>query len=278
MALALDGERARSLRIAASNCASDSAGVGPRRHGPSADAERCSRARARRTPSATPPTVDTPARDRSAAPSSRRSFGSSSRPPRRQGRRRSAARARDRSSSLSIDSSPMCRLAASSSAASGSPACSFRPRSRPAQRPDLPPLQAIDLHTDFTRNRVERLATQQPQHHIPFPARAPPLSRRQGPDPIAAASAPTPVALRAPSVGADPAPFTCLDRTRPPPPGDIGFSLIRVQEDWGAQFTGGSLQLLLHRTWTCLGYCKRFAGTRSVTHPVSWTPVYATRP
>ena len=39
---------------------------------------------ARRTPSATAPTVDTPARDRSAAPSSRRSFGSSSRPPRRQ--------------------------------------------------------------------------------------------------------------------------------------------------------------------------------------------------
>ena len=48
------------------------------------------------------------------------------------GRRRSAARARSRSSSLSIDNSPMCRLAASSSAASGSPACAFRPSSRPA--------------------------------------------------------------------------------------------------------------------------------------------------
>ena len=47
------------------------------------------------------------------------------------GRRRSAARARSRNSSFSIDSSPMCRLAASSSAASGSPACAFRPSSRP---------------------------------------------------------------------------------------------------------------------------------------------------
>ena len=47
------------------------------------------------------------------------------------GRRRSAARARSRNSSISIDSSPMWRLAASSSAASGSPACSFRPSSRP---------------------------------------------------------------------------------------------------------------------------------------------------
>ena len=38
------------------------------------------------------------------------------------GRRRSAARVRSRNSSFSIDSSPMCRLAASSDTAAGSPA------------------------------------------------------------------------------------------------------------------------------------------------------------
>ena len=41
--------------------------------------------------------------------------------------------ARSRSSSLSIDSSPMCRLATSSATAAGSPACSFNPTSRPAK-------------------------------------------------------------------------------------------------------------------------------------------------
>ena len=48
------------------------------------------------------------------------------------GRRHSAARARSRNSSISIDSSPMWRLAASSSAASGSPPYAFRPSSSPA--------------------------------------------------------------------------------------------------------------------------------------------------
>ena len=40
-----NGERARSLRMAASSCASDSAGVGPRRAGPSPRSGRCKRAR-----------------------------------------------------------------------------------------------------------------------------------------------------------------------------------------------------------------------------------------
>ena len=98
------------------------------------------------------------------------------------GRRHSAARARSRNSSISIDSSPMWRLAASSSAASGSPACAFKPSSRPAsprERPRLPRLQAIELQTDFSRDRIKRLAAQQPQNHVPFPARAPPLPGRQ---------------------------------------------------------------------------------------------------
>ena len=63
------------------------------------------------------------------------------------GRRHSAARARSRNSSISIDSSPMWRLAASSSAASGSPACAFRPSSRPASA-RVPRLQAIELYPE----------------------------------------------------------------------------------------------------------------------------------
>ena len=99
------------------------------------------------------------------------------------GRRRSAARARSRSSSFSIDSSPMCRLAASSSATSGSPACAFRPSSRPASARPFHASRRIDLHTDFSRDRIKRLAAQQPQHHVPLPARAPTLAGRQGPRP-----------------------------------------------------------------------------------------------
>ena len=48
------------------------------------------------------------------------------------GRRCSAARARSRSSSFSIDSSPMCRFAASSVSATRSPWRACTPRSRPA--------------------------------------------------------------------------------------------------------------------------------------------------
>ena len=48
------------------------------------------------------------------------------------GRRCSAARARSRSSSFSIDSSPMCRFAASSASATRSPWRACKPRSRPA--------------------------------------------------------------------------------------------------------------------------------------------------
>ena len=51
------------------------------------------------------------------------------------------------------------------------------------QRPRLPRLQAIELYPDCTRDRVQRLAAQQPQNHVPFPARAPPLPGRQGPGP-----------------------------------------------------------------------------------------------
>ena len=48
------------------------------------------------------------------------------------------------------------------------------------QRPRLPRLQAIELYPDFTRDHLQRLAAQKPQNHVPFPARAPPLPRRQG--------------------------------------------------------------------------------------------------
>ena len=53
----------------------------------------------------------------------------------------------------------------------------------PGQRPRLPRLQAIELYPDFTRDHLQRLAAQQPQNHVPFPARAPPLPGRQGPRP-----------------------------------------------------------------------------------------------
>ena len=127
---------------------------------------------ARRAPSATSPTV----RHTSSRPSPRR--------------RRGGARLIVASASLKVRCAgkqlnlhrqlPMWRLAASSSAAS-------RPApSDPAhtgQRTGLPRLQAIDLQTDFSRDRIKRLAAQQPQNHVPFPACAPPLAGRQGPRP-----------------------------------------------------------------------------------------------
>ena len=68
-----------------------------------------------------------------------------------------------------------------------------------AQRPGLPHLQAIELYPDFTRDRVQRLAAQQPQNHVPFPARAPPLPGRQG------------SRTNRRAVGADSAPCTLFD-------------------------------------------------------------------
>ena len=172
-------------------------------------------------PQTSPPRVERRARPlprsthplETVAPSRRRGGRSAHRRDLRvaKGRRHSAARARSRNSSISIDSSPMWRLAASSSAASGSPACAFRPSSRPASARACHASQAIELYPDFTRDRVQRLAAQQPQNHVPFPARAPPLPGRQGSRPTAAPSAPTPVALRPPSVRADTAPCTLFD-------------------------------------------------------------------
>ena len=93
----------------------------------------------------------------------------------------------------------MWRLAASNSAASGSPACFLQAELETGQRPRLPRLQAIELQTDFSRDRIKRLAAQQPQNHVPFPARAPPLPGRQASRPNRRA------------VGADPAPCTLFD-------------------------------------------------------------------
>ena len=38
----------------------------------------------------------------------------------------------------------------------------------------------VDLHARLTGQRLQRFATQQPQHHVALPAGAPPLPRRQG--------------------------------------------------------------------------------------------------
>ena len=92
----------------------------------------------------------------------------------------------------------------------------------PGQRPRLPRLQAIELYPDFTRDHLQRLAAQQPQHHVPFPARAPPLPGRQGPRPNRR------------GVGADSAPCTLLDPTMPPTSFDIGFSLNPCPRKLGA--------------------------------------------
>ena len=70
-----------------------------------------------------------------------------------QGRRCSAARARSRSSSFSIDSSPMCRVAASSASATRSPWRACKPRSRPATARSRQSLQPVDLDAHFPRQR-----------------------------------------------------------------------------------------------------------------------------
>jgi len=65
------------------------------------------------------------------------------------------------------------------------------------QRPRLPLLQPVDLDPDFTRNRVERLATSSRNTTSRFRLALHRWPGAKPPDPIAAASVPTPVALRA---------------------------------------------------------------------------------
>ena len=105
----------------------------------------------------------------------------------------------------------------------------LQPELQPRQGPLLPVLQALDLHPHLTRHRVERLAAQEPQHDIPFAARAPPLPRRQGPRP------------NRPGVGTDSGrppsaptqlPSPSLTEPFPPPPWTLDSPLIRVQENW----------------------------------------------
>ena len=151
----------------------------------------------------------------------------------------------------SPSTTPRVSLGRTSSAARVSLACSYwevhgfhpcagpalpgeklRPaRGRPAPRSSTSP--GDSLHADFTRNRVERRATQQPQHHVPFPARAPPLAGSQGRQPhrrrVGADSGRPPGSLRRHW----PSSFACLDRTIPPPRGDIGFSPNPCPRNWG---------------------------------------------
>ena len=83
--------------------------------------------RARPLPRATPPLETVaPPRRRGGRSAHRRDLRDA------QGRRHSAARARSRNSAISLDSSPLWRVAASRSAASGAPPCACRPRSSPA--------------------------------------------------------------------------------------------------------------------------------------------------
>ena len=193
-----NGERARSVRIRQQ---SDSSARGAPGHHPAlgaANKPAARRARARPIPRSTHP-LET------IAPPRRRGGRSAHR--RDKGRRHSAARARSRNSSISIDSSrgawrhPARRPAA--------PAPSDRLET--GQRPRLPRLQAIELYPDFTRDHLQRLAASSRNTTSRFRLALHRWPGAKAPAPTAAPSAPTPLALRAPSVRADPAPCTRLD-------------------------------------------------------------------
>ena len=150
------------------------------------------------------------------------------------GRRCSAARARSRSSSFSIDSSPMCRFAASSASATRSPWRACKPRSRPATaRSRSPPAGRSRRPLPATAPPAIRLAAAA----APRPASGPRSSA--APAPGAPPHLPRrrralPVALRAPSVPADAFTCTLLDRTISPTPLDIGFSPNQCPRKLGA--------------------------------------------
>ena len=94
------------------------------------------------------------------------------------GRRRSAARARSRNSSFSIRQFANVSLGSIQLGGQRLTGLRLQIELETGQRTGLPRLQAIDLQTDFSRDRIKRLAAQKPQNHVPFPARAPPLLGR----------------------------------------------------------------------------------------------------
>ena len=179
---------------------------------------------ARRAPSATVPTVDTPARDHSAAPTSRRSLRSSLRPPRRQ--REATLRCTGTLAQQLVLHRQLANVSLGSIQLGGQRLTGLRLQTEleTGQRPGLPRLQAIELYPDFTRDRVQRLAAQQPAQprpvcgsrstvaRAPRPPRQPQLGRRRLRAPCGLPpSAPTQL----------PSHVTRLDRTMSPTSFDI---------------------------------------------------------
>jgi hypothetical protein len=68
----------------------------------------------------------------------------------------------------------MCRFAASSASATGFTVTILQAELKPSHGPLPPLLQPVDLHAHLTRQRLQRFAPQQPQHHVALPAGAPP--------------------------------------------------------------------------------------------------------
>ena len=157
--------------------ASDPAARAPR---PCAAAARVSAGR--RAPSASAPTPDTRAGSRRGAPWPRRAWRSSPRP---------AASLTGGAAPPPVPAHAAARSPSTAPRCAASPRRASPPRGRPggpARRalktghgPVPPVLQPVDLDAHFPRQRLQRFAAQQPQHHVPLPAHAPALPRRQGP-------------------------------------------------------------------------------------------------
>ena len=91
------------------------------------------------------------------------------------------------------------------------------------------------LHARLTGQRLQRFATQQPQHHVALPAGAPPLPRRQGARP---GRRPGGTDSSRPPGSLRPRRSLCLYHVPrpnhfPPPPWTLDSPLIRVQENRG---------------------------------------------
>ena len=179
-------------------------------------------------------TCDTPARDHSVALSSRRSPGSSSRPPRRQ-REVTLRCAGTLPQQLVLHRQfPNVALGRIELGGQRRAGLLLQTPLETGQRPRLPRLQPVEFHADFTRDRRKRLAAQQPQHHVPFPGSRSTVARvpsHQTPPPCRRG--------RRSPYGRPPSAPTLLPQpasTQPcalPPSTSDSPTLIRVQENWG---------------------------------------------
>ena len=150
-----NGDRARSVRIAASSCASDGLGGGPRPAGGGVPAPA-----ARRAPSASAPRPDTPAECRNSAPSPRRSSRSSSRPPHRQREallRGPGPRAEPLDLQRQLPDVPRRRV---EHLRHGLAVTSLSAELEASHGPRPPRVEPVDLHAHLTGQRLERFATQ----------------------------------------------------------------------------------------------------------------------